>query len=49
MVNLKCKNPKCIKRNKGKPYEWEYNGKNTFYGCCPRCKSSVKIPQEDDD
>ena len=36
MVKLKCKNKKC-------KYEWDYRGENPFYACCPRCKGSVKI------
>jgi hypothetical protein len=24
-------------------YEWEYNGKNPYRACCPRCLSSVLI------
>ena len=27
-------------------YEWVYNGKATYYACCPRCKSNVKIKKD---
>ena len=45
-MKLKCPNPRCIKANGGKPYEWNYQGKNPFYGTCPRCRSSVKIKEK---
>jgi len=41
-MKLKCPNKKCN-------YEWEYKGDNPFYGVCPRCKSSVKIKQGEDE
>ncbi len=44
---IKCQNERCIKANSGKPYEWDYNGKNPFYASCPRCKTSIKIEQKE--
>jgi len=40
---LKCLNKRCIESNGGKPYEWDYQGKNPFYATCPRCRSTIKI------
>ena len=45
-MKVKCKNPRCMKANKGKSYEWDYNGDNPLYASCPRCKSSIKLPEE---
>jgi len=41
-MKLKCKRPTCL-------HEWDYKGKNTFYACCPRCKSSIRLPRDDDE
>ncbi len=35
-MKIKCSNKKC-------EYQWDYNGKNPFYACCPRCRSSINI------
>ena len=40
-MELKCKNPKCGN-------VWEYNGKSKFYATCSKCKSSVRISDEDE-
>lgn len=47
-MKMKCKHKRCIESNEGKPYEWEYKGKNPFYAPCPRCRSSVKIIKEEE-
>jgi len=46
-MKIICKNKRCIEANNGKPYEWIYRGENKLYACCPRCKGSVKIEEED--
>lgn len=38
-IKLECPKEEC-------GYEWDYNGESDFYATCPRCKSSVKIPEE---
>jgi len=27
--------------------EWDYKGKSKWYASCPRCKTTVKIPREE--
>ena len=44
-MKLKCPNPKCIKANKGKPYEWEYKG-NLLWATCPSCRLKVITKKE---
>lgn len=40
---LKCKNPVCVKSNKGKPYTWLYKGNSKGrFTSCPLCHGSVK-------
>jgi len=46
-MKVKCLNKRCVKENGGKPYEWDYKGDNPFYASCPRCKSSVKLKEEE--
>ncbi len=29
-------------------YDWEYSGASKFYATCPRCKSSVRVPSEEE-
>jgi len=41
-MELKCKNPKC--KN-----VWEYKGKSIFWATCSKCKSSVKVKEEEDE
>jgi len=41
-MKLKCKNPKCLN-------EWEYKGKSKFYATCSKCKSSIRVPEEEDE
>ncbi|MEK6883398.1 MAG: hypothetical protein AABY22_27470 [Nanoarchaeota archaeon] len=35
---LNCPNKKCN-------YSWDYNGDAPYYTSCPRCKSSVRVNQ----
>ena len=41
-MKLQCKNPKCKRK-------WEYKGEKKFYTTCPDCKTSVKIPETNDE
>ena len=36
IMKIRCSNNKCNN-------EWNYNGENHFYACCPRCRSSINI------
>ena len=38
-MELKCKRCK---------YKWNYKGKSKYYACCPNCKTSVKIQNENE-
>jgi Zn finger protein HypA/HybF involved in hydrogenase expression len=37
MKQIKCK--RC-------DYEWDYKGKSVWYASCPRCKTNVRIKQD---
>jgi hypothetical protein len=42
-MRVKCLHEKCVKKNGGVPYEWEYKGKQNFYCTCPKCLSKIKL------
>lgn len=39
MVQINCK--RC-------GYSWDYNGKSEWYVSCPRCRTSIKVPKEEE-
>ncbi len=30
-------------------YEWDYQGESDYYATCPRCKTSVKVEEKENE
>ena len=34
----------CNRKKRHCGYVWDYQGKNKFFACCPKCHKPIKIP-----